>query len=96
MRTETAIAIVLLLGAAAFVAYRSGAFAGVVGPSVRDQIFALPGKVPQAELDRIARALEPNVGLAQGAITGATTGAVAGPYGIAIGAGAGAVASLFM
>lgn len=104
MRTET-VAVLLLGGVAVFVAMKLGAIPGihgvVDGPSVRDRIFALPGQVPQAEVDRAAKAIEkqmnPGVSAAQGAISGAVTGTTVMPgWGTLIGAGAGFGASFFM
>lgn len=95
MKTQT-IAILMLAGVGVFVAIKMGALPGLPGaPSLRDRIFALPGVVPQAEVDRVARSLAPDVSATQAAVSGAITGTTVMPgWGTLAGAGAGLVYGL--
>ena len=92
MKTSSLVGVVLLFGVGAYVLIKYFKPA-TPADQLRAQIFSLPGELKFGERRELAK--QSDVGVLQGATAGAQTGAIGGPWGIAIGAGAGAIASAF-
>ena len=92
MRTEAVIGFVLLFGVGAYFLLKSSQ-PPTAEEQLRSRIFALPGELKFGERRELAK--QNDVGAIEGAAAGAQVGLVGGPWGAAIGAGGGLIASAF-
>lgn len=96
MKTESLV-ILGLLAVAGWFAWRELSPAGrqaTAQQDLRSRLASLPRELSLAERRRIAESQ--GVGAVEGTVAGAQAGAIGGPWGIAIGAGGGFIASNFM
>jgi hypothetical protein len=93
MSDKAVVVFVLLFGAGAYFLMKNRQAPATAEDQLRARIFSLPGELKYAEKQAIKKAGD--MSTLEGVTTGASIGVVGGPWGIAIGAGAGAVASIW-